>query len=89
MLRVVTITIICSKLSIYDPVEHLRCSFYCENSKPLSIFQKKKKTPSWMLAWVLNTPLLFEDSLNILFLKSILHYKTLEICNFFIVLYFF
>ena len=42
-----------------------------------------------MLAWVLNTPLLFEDSSNVLFLYSILHYKTLEICYFFKVLYFF
>ena len=38
-----------------------------------------------MLAWVLNTPLLFEDFLNVLF--RILHYKTFEICYFFKVLY--
>ena len=43
-----------------------------------------------MPAWVLNTPLPFEDSSNFLFLEIILHYyKTLEICYFFNVLYFF
>ena len=50
-LRVVTITMICSTLAslwkfqyfwrpICNPVEHLLWSFYCENSKPLSIFTK-------------------------------------------------
>ena len=33
-----------------------------------------------MHAWVLNTPLLFEDSLSVFFSQTILHYKTLEIC---------
>ena len=42
-----------------------------------------------MLACVLNTPLHFEDSSNVLFLESISHYKALEICYFFKVLYFF
>ena len=42
-LCVVTIAMICSTLvslwkrSLYNPVEHLWWSFYCENSKPLSI----------------------------------------------------
>ena len=36
-----------------------------------------------MLAWLLNTHLLFEDTLNFLFLKRILHCKALEICYFF------
>ena len=51
-LRVVTITMICPTLAslwkfqyfwrlIYNPVEHLRWSFYCENGKPLSIFRRK------------------------------------------------
>ena len=50
-LRVVTIAMICSTLttlwkfqyfrrSMYNPVEHLWWSFYCKNSKPLSIFTK-------------------------------------------------
>ena len=39
-----------------------------------------------MLAWVLNTFLLFEDSLNVLFLESILRYKALKIRYFFKVL---
>ena len=34
-----------------------------------------------MLAWVLNTPLLFEDSSNVLFFKRIFHYKAPEICS--------
>ena len=48
-----------------------------------------------MLTWVLKAPLLFEDSSSVLFLffiiifLSILHYKTLETCYFFKVLYFF
>ena len=42
-----------------------------------------------MLAWVLNTPLLLEDSKNVLFLKRILHNKIPEICYFFKVLYLF
>ena len=42
-----------------------------------------------MLAWVLNTALLLEDSLNVLFLKSILHNKIFEIYYFFKVLYLF
>ena len=43
-----------------------------------------------MPAWVLNTPLPFEDSSNFLFLEIILHYyKTLEICYFFNARYFF
>ena len=36
-----------------------------------------------MQPWILNTPLLFEDSSNVLFLESILHYKTLKIIYFF------
>ena len=51
MLRVVTISMICSILAsnwkfqyfqrlIHNPVEHLWWSFYCKNSKPLSIFTK-------------------------------------------------
>ena len=51
-LCVVTIAMICSNLAsiwkfqnsrrpIYKPVEHLWWSFYCKNSKPLSIFTKK------------------------------------------------
>ena len=32
-----------------------------------------------MLAWVLNTPLPFEDSSNVLFFKRIFHYKVPEI----------
>ena len=51
-LRIVTISIIFSTLAslwkfqyfrrpIYNRVKHLWCSFYCENSKPLSIFAKK------------------------------------------------
>ena len=51
-LRIVTISIIFSTLAslwkfqyfrrpIYNRVKHLWCSFYCENSKPLSIFSKK------------------------------------------------
>ena len=50
-LCVVTITMICSTLAwlwksqyfwrpIYNPVEHLWWSFYCENGKPLSILRK-------------------------------------------------
>ena len=42
-----------------------------------------------MLSWVLNTFLLFEDFLNVFLFWSILHYKTLEICYFFKLLYFF
>ena len=33
-----------------------------------------KKAPSQMLAWVLNTPLLFEDSSSALFFQRIFHY---------------
>ena len=51
-LCVITIAMICSNLAsiwkfqyfrrpIYNPVEHLWWSFYCKNSKPLSIFTKK------------------------------------------------
>ena len=51
-LHVVTIAMICSTLAslwkfqyfrrhIYNSVEHLWWSFYCENSKPLSVFTKK------------------------------------------------
>ena len=40
-----------------------------------------KKAPSQMLAWVLNTPLLFEDSSNALFFQRIFHYKVPEICS--------
>ena len=49
-LCVVTIAMIYSNLAskfqyfrrpIYNPVEHLWWSFYCKNSKPLSIFTKK------------------------------------------------
>ena len=36
-----------------------------------------------MLAWVLNAPLLFKDSLNVLFLSSILRFNTLQIYYFF------
>ena len=46
-----------------------------------------KKAPSKMLALVLNTPPLFEDSSNVLFLQSILHYNTLKISYFVKVLY--
>ena len=49
------------QLNIYDFFR----SFYCKNSKPLSI---SKKAPSYVLVWVLNTPLHFEDSSKILFL---------------------
>ena len=40
-----------------------------------------KKAPSQMLAWVLNTTLLFEDSSNVLFFKRIFHYKAPENCS--------
>ena len=50
-LRIVTIAMFCSALAslgkfqyfwrpIYNPVKHLWGSFYCKNSKPLSMFQK-------------------------------------------------
>ena len=32
-----------------------------------------------MLAWILNTPLLFEDSSNVLFFKIVSHYLSFEI----------
>ena len=51
------------------------------------IFQKykaikyiHKKAPSEMLTWFPNTPLLFEESSNLLFFKIIFHYKAPEIC---------
>ena len=71
-----------SKISIFsepicNQVEHLWWSLYCENSKPLSIFTKK--APSYMLAWVLNTPLLFEDSSNVLFFKG--NAQFIFLCN--------
>ena len=34
-----------------------------------------------MLAWVLNTPLLLEDSSNVLFFQRIFHGKVPEICS--------
>ena len=40
----------------------------------------RKKLPSQMLPWVVNTPLLFEDSSNVLFFQRIFHYKAPQIC---------
>ena len=88
-LYVVTIAIICSTSPspwkfqysgrpVYNPVEHLWWSFYCKNSKPLSIFTKKLHH------------VCLGSKYGSTFLKifNILH-KILEICYFFEVLYFF
>ena len=76
---------ICSTLASlwkfqYDPVAHLQWNFYCENTKPLSIF-----TVSSMVDARLGSK--YVSVFWRIFKR--LHYKTLEICYFFKVLYYF
>ena len=49
---------------IYNPVQDLM-ELMLRKYKAVKYIHKK--APSKMLAWVLNTPLLFEDSSNVLF----------------------
>ena len=75
------------KISIYNQVEDLWWSLYCENSKPLSMFTKKLHFRC--SAWVPNTPLLFEDSPNVLFLKYFLLQGSWNLFNLIIFLKYF
>ena len=94
-LNVVTIAMICSTLAslwksqyfqrpIYNPVEDLWWSLYCENmliKLRKAVKYIHKKATSYMFAWALNTPFLFEYSSNVLFFKRAFHYKVPEICS--------
>ena len=83
-LPVVTIAIICSifasllKLNIFGGLYIIQANIYdgAFIAKTVSRLVSSQKFPLQMLAWVLNAPLLFEDSSNVLFLYSILYYKT-------------
>ena len=91
-LRVVTIAMIFSTLasllwgSICNPVEHLWWSFYCKISKLLSIFTKSSIVDArYGSKYVCASWRLFKSFISLKYL----HFKTLEICYFFKVLYFF
>ena len=45
---------------IQDPVKHLQCSFFCENTKQLKAVKYFfKKAPSQIFGWVRYTPLIW------------------------------
>ena len=90
-LRVVTIAMICSTLAwlwkfqhfrrpIYDPVEHLWWSFYCENSKLLNIFTRKLHRRCSLRFYI---HLCFFKTLRTFYFFKLFYIKTLEICYFF------
>ena len=97
MLCILTIAMICSTLAllwkfqyfwrpIYNPPEHLRWSFYYENSKLLSIFTKSSIVDACLgskyLCFFLR---LIKRFLSLKYFT----FKAFEICHFFEVLYFF
>ena len=81
-LRVVTIVMICFTLPsfwkfqyfrrpVYNPVEDLWWSFYCENSKPLRIFTKKLRRRCSLGFNTLQTIYFFKEFYIVRLLKSV------------------
>ena len=56
---------------IYNPVEHLWCSFYCENSKPLCISTKKLHRRCWFGLLLLSILYFLNFFFRLCFLKTL------------------